>query len=479
MARVWLASDGRLLCGDGTVRPTSTGALPDRRSEAPIPDAEEGAPDPRYLRLLLVLLVSTAFFVGYDDSILGLLLPNIQSTFHASDALLGAIRIPVQVGAFAAFFVARLSDRIGRRTVMVWSIVGFIVFTTLTALSWDIWSFTVFQVGASLFLGAEYSVALTMVVEEFPRAKRGRALGVLLAFEALGTVGVGVLLAAGLASTSLSWRSFYLVGLLPLVVVAAMRPHLRETRRYVTEVRGRPAGFRVPFLAAWEPAWRGPLVLVGILLFLSALPSAAATGWWAEYAEVERGLSASDVGLFVVAAYVFGVFGYYCCGRLMERWGRRPTALTYGTLGLVAGILLFQTGARLESLVLLIVAVFFGLGIAPVMGAFATELFPTAVRGQSAAWLRNWFQVAGLGIGPALVGILGDPTSGAVGSIGDTVSLLMLVWAPALWLIWRYVPETRGARLEQITVGGRSPLRSGARSVAGPDAEAAVREPAR
>ncbi|MBO0894489.1 MAG: hypothetical protein J2O39_08935, partial [Acidimicrobiales bacterium] len=67
----------------------------------------------------MVLLVSAAFFVGYDDSILGLLLPNIQSSFHVSDTLLGSIRIPIQVGAFAAFFVARLSDRVGRRRVMV------------------------------------------------------------------------------------------------------------------------------------------------------------------------------------------------------------------------------------------------------------------------------------------------------------------------------------------------------------------------
>jgi MFS transporter, putative metabolite:H+ symporter len=414
-----------------------------------------------------VLLVSAAFFVGYDDSILGLLLPNIQSTFHTSDALLGAIRIPIQVGAFAAFFLARLCDRVGRRKVMLWTIVGFIVFTTLTAISWDIWSFTVFQVGASLFLGAEYSVALTMVVEEFPTERRGRALGVLLAFEALGTVGVGVLLAVGFENLSLGWRGFYLVGLLPLVVVAIMRRNLRETRRYVTELRDDPAAAREPFLAPWEPSWRGPLVLVGIILFLSALPSAAATGWWAEYAEVERGLTSTDVGLYVIAAYLFGVLGYYCCGRLMERWGRRPTALLYGVCGLVAGILVFQTGAKLESLILLLVAVFFGLGIAPVLGAFATELFPTAVRGQSAAWLRNWFQVAGLGIGPALVGILGDPTSGAIGSIGGTVSLLMLVWVPALWLIWRYIPETRGETLEQITAGG-SPVLLGPLRVADP-----------
>ncbi len=37
--------------------------------------------DESYLRLLLLLLISAAFFEGYDSSILALLLSDIQSTF--------------------------------------------------------------------------------------------------------------------------------------------------------------------------------------------------------------------------------------------------------------------------------------------------------------------------------------------------------------------------------------------------------------
>src|SRR5213080_4057826 len=146
-------------------------------------DAER---DDRYLRLLLVLLVSAAFFEGYDSSILALLLPNIQSTFHVSEAVLGLTRIPIELGLFVAFFVARLSDRVGRRPLLLWSVIGYTIFTVLTALSWDIWSFTFFQFAARIFLGAEFAVAITIVVEEFPVARRARALGTLLTFNGLG-----------------------------------------------------------------------------------------------------------------------------------------------------------------------------------------------------------------------------------------------------------------------------------------------------
>ena len=75
----------------------------------PLPGEPEQHRDDRYLRLLLLLLVSAAFFEGYDSSILALLLPNIGSTFSVSEATLGVTRIPIELGLFAAFFVARLS----------------------------------------------------------------------------------------------------------------------------------------------------------------------------------------------------------------------------------------------------------------------------------------------------------------------------------------------------------------------------------
>src|SRR5205085_9130330 len=87
----------------------------------------------------------------------------------------------------------------------------------------------------------------------------------------------------------------------------------------------------------------------------------------------------------------------------------------------------------------------------PVLSAFGTELFPTQIRGQAAAWVRNWFEIAGYIFGPALVGILGDHTTGAIGNVGDTVSLLMLMTAPGIYLVWRFMPESKGLDLHGMS----------------------------
>ena len=204
-------------------------------------EEEAGVDNEKYLRMLLILLVSAAFFEGYDSSILALLLSDIQSSFRVSEAVLGVTRIPIELGLFVAFFVTRLSDRLGRRPLLLWSVVGYTLFTAATAFSWDIWSFSFFQFGSRVFLGAEYAVGVTMIVEEFPAGKRGRALGTLLTFSALGTIVVGVLLGAGLQDTGLGWRAFYLVGLVPLVLLIPYRRRLKETRRFLDMKAGKEA----------------------------------------------------------------------------------------------------------------------------------------------------------------------------------------------------------------------------------------------
>ena len=338
----------------------------------------------RYLRLLLILLVSATFFEGYDSSILALLLPNIQATFHVSEALLGLTRIPIELGVFVAFFVARLSDRVGRRPLLLWSVVGYTVFAGLTALSWNIWAFTFFQFGSRVFLGAEFAVAITMVVEEFPVARRARALGTLLTFEGLGTIMVAILLGLGLQESRLDWRGFFLIGIVPLIVLIFLRRRMQETERFVKQRERRRRDEktdRMPFLAAWAPPYRRNLVLVGMVYLMRSIPFFGATAWWAYYAERERGFTTTEVAVYILVAYGIGCLGYYICGRLMERIGRRPTAIIYFVGAVIFSVILFQTSDRVVSFFALMLAVGFGLGVQPVLSAFGTELFPTEIRG--------------------------------------------------------------------------------------------------
>ncbi|MGH9071127.1 MAG: MFS transporter [Acidimicrobiales bacterium] len=417
----------------------------------------EGQPGAAYLRLLLVLLASASFFDGYDNEVSSLLLTNVQHSFGASVTTLGLIHIPIAAGQFVAFFAVFASDRIGRRPLLCWTILGYTAFTVATAFSFSIWAFAGFQFGAQTFTAAEFAVAVALVVEEFPAERRGRALGTLLAMAPLGAVAVGLLSAVHLQNGPYSWRPFYLVGVIPLLAVGLARRRLRESwrfsaRRTLLFGGGLAGAGRLrpkDLLSAWRPPHRHLLIAVGLLSFCQALPVAVGTAWWPYYAEHTQHFSVTLVSIMFIAAAAFGIGGYYSSGRLMERIGRRPTAAIYVSLTIVFGIALFQVQGRVVSFVALVGAVFFGLGIGPVLTAFATELFPTEIRAQAASWARNVFASAGMLIGPTLVGVLGA-SGGLIGSIGDTATLLVVVAVPGLWIIWRALPEARGRDLAEL-----------------------------
>jgi MFS family permease len=96
----------------------------------------------------------------------------------------------------------------------------------------------------------------------------------------------------------------------------------------------------------------------------------------------------------------------------MDRIGRRPTAMLYAGAAGAFAIGAFQVSSHIWMLVLLLGTAWFGVGVAPVLSAMAAELFPTDIRAEASAWIRNIGGNTGSVIGPALVGVLG--TAGLV-----------------------------------------------------------------
>ena len=418
-------------------------------------DLDAQPPSRSYLRLLLALLVPSALFNSYDAELRAVLLTQLKASFHVGTAAIGIANIPIGAGQFIAFFVVLAADRIGRRPILIWSILGYSVFTTLTALSWSLWSFAAFQSAAQVFIGAEFGVAVTLLAEEVPPERRGHFLSWLLLVSPLGAVLGGVLVAVGFLHNPIGWRAFFLVAAVPLLVVALARRRLRESHAYVLAAHARRGLARRSAREVVGGAftlWRGPprprALAVGSIAFLQGLASAAAIGWWTYYVEHERHFGTGTAGAFFAVAALVSVAGYLVCGPMMDRLGRRPTAIVY-TLGAVGcAVVTFQVADRWVMLPFLIGTAFFGVGIAPVLSAFATELFSTEVRAQASAWIRNGFGNTGSVLGPALVGIVGAAT-GPLHSIGSAVTALALLFLLAIPIVLWAVPETRDVALDR------------------------------
>ena len=401
----------------------------------------------RYHRRLLGMLSVATFFEGYDTFVLALVLPLVLADFGGSESEAGVIRAIVGVGAVLGFVLAARADRIGRRKLLLITILGYTAGTILTAISWSLTALTVAQFVSQVFLASEWAVAVTIVVEEFPVHRRGRSLGIVTSMNTLGGITVGILAFLGLQNTPLAWRGFYVVGVIPLIAVGVWRRKMRETPMYqevhaVSVAAGRHDDTNL--FEPWRPQFRRNVLAVGLMHFFRFAAISSGAFWWPYYAQTEAGMSLSLTGLYLGIAGLTGAVGFIVAGRSMERFGRRPTFLVYVAGAALFGVPLFQIHSPGLMLPFLCLAIFFGLGSAALTSAFSTEFFPTYVRSRAAAWCRNAFEIPGGIVGPLIVGVLGDHQTGPIGSIGDAMSVLFIATLlPTAFIAWRYLTETR------------------------------------
>jgi putative MFS transporter len=408
----------------------------------------KGAPDQGYLRLLVFLLGTATFFEGYDSAISGVVLSELARDFHAGTGELSWVVLIVGSGAFVSLFVTALGDRIGRRPLLIGTTLGYALFTGLTATASSAWVFVVYQFLARAFLVGELGVALTMVAEEFPPERRGRAVALLTAFGGFGLVVVALLYPV-FGRSALGWRGLYLVGVIPLLLVGLLRFKLRETGAWLEARREGVVPERVPFRDVLAGPHRGELILVGAAAFLIHFAMLGASYWFPFFAQRERGFTSGDISVFLAVGFPLGIGGYFAAGWLSDRLGRRRTGVAFMLAGVVFGVALYQLTDRTEMFVCLVGSVFFGLGITPILGAVITELFPTEIRATAVALARSLFGTLGATIGPFVAGQLADKSHGIVGSLGDGVSLVILAYLPAAVLLLR-LPETAGRDLVHL-----------------------------
>jgi MFS transporter, putative metabolite:H+ symporter len=395
---------------------------------------------------LLTLLGVATFFEGYDFNIITVALKPLRASFGIDQATASAWIALVYLGAVPAVFAAWRADRRGRRSMLLWAILGYTAMTAATAASPDLGSFVAFQFAARFFLVVQASITWTIVAEELPAGARGLGFGWLAMLSALGTGWCAILNGTVLSPLHLSWRFLYIAALPVLLIVIRLRRSLGETGRFRTaHVAQRGEHHWTEILRS--PHRRRLILLCGVGVLANLTTQAVV--YVVDFMESQRHLSASRASLTLVASGAVAIPVLLMAGSISDRIGRKPVASSFLVV-MVAGFYLFFHLAHGElelfvSLALVYVGVF---GSWPTGVGFGSELFPTEVRafgnsfangaryaGQSASFLVAGALLAGAGNLPRAVLIL---SAGPLLAAGFIAVLF---------------PETGGRELEDITSG--------------------------
>jgi putative MFS transporter len=293
-----------------------------------------------------------------------------------------------------------------------------------------------------------------MAAEELPAKARGFGLGWLAMNAALG-VGLGAILYGGVfESAGISWRWLYVVGLPPLVGIGFLRRRLPESRRFISARDGGRLADR------WHAIIRRPhrrwLVLIVVTSALIELMTQAGT-FAIDYLQTDRGLSQSASNFMLVGAGLPGIPIMIYAGALSDRHGRRVVGVGFSIMSLIGAMGFFWGPGGVPSLLAFMMLMIVGsLGAWPTLGAYTSELFPTALRGQAASW-ATCARVAGQSGSFALGGLL----LAATDSFPTTVSVLAIGPLIAIVIIAIVFPDTHGRELEDISGEDVGPLTIG------------------
>jgi DHA1 family tetracycline resistance protein-like MFS transporter len=367
----------------------------------------------------LVPLLAITFVDVLGFTILIPILPFYAEKFGASPTTIGAIYATLAAcSLLSSPFWGRLSDRIGRKGVLIAAQVAGLLGFTLLASGTALWTIFVAR-GIEGLGGGGLGVTQAYVTDVTTPANRARAFGLVGATFGLGFL-IGPALAGFLVRFGYQVPFWVAAGLAALTVVLTM----------VLLPESKGAVKTAPTLDEIRASLRSPVL--GRLILTQFAFAIAFTSWvavFALFAERVLGFGPTQTAsVFIVSSVVAIVVQAGLIGRLVDRYGEGRVALTgfvcaigaYAGLGTVTTVPVLYAFVVLWSLSSAL--------IRPALGALISHAAPTAQRGtilsvndsfNNLAFLMAPFvSTAVLGVNPHLTGIVSTVFAGIALAIG-------------------------------------------------------------
>lgn len=388
-----------------------------------ISDTHQGLSGAPLVRLVALCALAITFD-GYDLVVYGATVSGVMDEWGIAPDQAGVVGSYALVGMMlGALLVGSLADRIGRRRVLIASIIWFSGWMIVSAVAPSLWVFALSRFLCGLGLGGCMPSATAMVVEYAPKA-RGNLTYVIMQ----SGFAVGGILAAGLALImlpSLGWRSMYLFGgVAPilLVVLPALR-HLPESLEFLV-TRGRmaeaeqlakrlrlpqptPANESAPRTSPLELTRNG--LLPGTLLFwvatFSALLLVYGLNTWLPEIMRTQGYPLGSALTFLLVFNLGSIVGSVIGGWVADRIGSKPVIVASFTLAAISAMALSLRPDVWLLYALVAIGGHGAIGTQNLINPFVTSYYPARLRSTGIGW--------SLGIG-RLGAITGPIIGGAV-----------------------------------------------------------------
>jgi sugar porter (SP) family MFS transporter len=391
---------------------------------------------------------------------------------HIEGFVVSSLLIGCMVGAGAA---GALSDRLGRKKVLLASAALYVISAILSAVPRSIAGLTGSRFLGGLAVGTSSMVAPMYIAELAPAHIRGR----LVTLNQMAIV-TGILLAnlvsLFLVDASNNWRLMFASAAIPAFVLLVALLAVPESPRWLAkqrqdqraleilervngaeratgelqEIRRALAQEEGSFAELLRPGLRVALVIGVTLAVLGQVSGINSIIYYAPKVFLAAGMEQARAAMF--ATVMVGLTNFLSTIVslwLIDKVGRKALLLL-GTGGMTVSLIL--AGACLPApaipiplkvaIVLAYIAAF-GIGVGGVVWVVIAEIFPNKVRGRGAA-------TATVAVWAACF-LVAQTFPYLIATLSHRVFWIYAVMAAAMFLFtWRVVPETKGRTLEEI-----------------------------
>jgi predicted MFS family arabinose efflux permease len=269
---------------------------------------------------LLRILSAAAFLVFFQTYLVAPLIPALAVEFHTSTNLLGML-VPAYMLPYgiSTLFYGPLSDRVGRKPVILTLLVMMVVTTAGVATAGTVHQMLAWRILGGVATGGIVPIALALLGDLFPYAERGRPIGWMFGAMAGGMAfgsSVGALL-----NPIIGWRKEFLITAFLGGITLAFAIRLRHSFESKLPQHFLSAS---EVISGYINLFSDPRAARGyIYVLLNGIFHSGVFSWLGLYFSQRYHLGDEGIGLALIGYGIPGMLLGPVIGRVADRYGRK------------------------------------------------------------------------------------------------------------------------------------------------------------
>ena len=363
-------------------------------------------------------------FDGYDLVIYGVVLPILMDQWNLNPYVAGLLGSSALFGMmFGAMGFGMLSDRLGRKKVIITCVVLFSVTTVINGFATTPWQFGILRFIAGLGIGGVMPNVVSLMSEYSPARRRSTLVALMFSGYAVGgmmSAGLGIWIVPNYGWEIMFYLAAVTMLMLPFMLkflpesVAFLMAHKREgeARDILTQVAplkhineqdvlGVPptTDSKAPVLELFRDG-RAMSTLMFWVAFFCCLLMVYALGSWLPKLMSNAGYALSSSLMFLMVLNVGAIIGAVGGGWLADRLSLRSVLVSFFILGSGSLVLLGYESPMWFLYTLVGIAGATTIGSQILLYAYVAQYYPTSIRSTGLGW------ASGIGRNGAIVGPL-------------------------------------------------------------------------